>query len=160
MKLKNRFLIFPLIIMWILLTLTNSCKKDKTDEITYSTNDITGVWSGNVRVVFYGGTLNGLDTIRNMKVTFGPNGSFIKMEGSPVYLSILGNLAVGETGKIDGIITTTHLTDSVNIETTTMNWEGSTFETKTKINTNMNWPWVNTSPGSGHFYISGPLIKQ
>ena len=158
---KNRFLIFPLVVIGILLMLTNSCKKDKDEEeIIYSTSDMGGVWNGNLRIVFHGGSNDGRDTVYAVKFTFGTDGTFISMEQSPVYLSKSGNLSVDETGKITGIITTTHNTDSVNVETTTMNWSGSSFETKTKINTNMNWPWQNTSPGSGYFLITGSLTKQ
>jgi len=146
--------------MGFVLILTNGCKKDETNEIKYSTNDLEGVWTGNLRTVFHGGSNDGLDSVFTVKFTFGTNGTFISMVPSPVYLSKSGNLTVDEAGKISGIITTTHMTDSVNIETTTMNWSGSSFETKTKINTNMNWPWQNTAPGSGYFLTTGSLTKQ
>jgi len=152
------------ITMYVIVTLIlsiSSCKKSETtsvtdDAIIFSTNDIEGVWIGNL-------TFSGVGPqplITNKKMTFGPNGSFISMEPSPVYLSISGSIIVASDGKISGIITTTHKTDSVNIETTTMNWSGSAFETKTKINISMNWPWDNTAPGHGNFLITGLIIKQ
>jgi hypothetical protein len=158
MKKKNKILIYAL--MGILLMLTNNCSKDKNDVVKYSTNDLEGIWSGNLRIAFHGGSNDGRDTVYTTKFTFGTNGTFISMVPSPDYLSKSGNLTVDEAGKISGIITTTHKTDLVNIETTTMNWSGSSFETKTKINIDMNWPWVNTAPGNGYFIITGSLNKQ
>ncbi|MDO9155162.1 MAG: hypothetical protein Q7U47_15875 [Paludibacter sp.] len=159
MKKKNRILIYPFVIMGMLLLLTNSCEKDKTDEIKYSTNDLTGVWKGDLRVEIFGGDRPG-PTQGPMEFTFRDNGTFISMTG-PSYVSISSNLTVAEDGKILGIITTTHKTHSgTNTETTSMNWAGSMFETKTKIKVDMNWPWQNTSPGSGYFLITGSLTKQ
>ena len=153
-----------ILIIGSIIMMLSSCKKDEstspTDKVIFATSDLEGVWNGTIRIVAHGGTRNGMDTTINMKITFGPKGTFISIYQWPVYLSISGNLTVATDGNITGIITTTHKTDSVNIETTYMNWAGSTFETKTKINTNMNWSWTNTAPGSGYFLITGSLNKQ
>lgn len=153
-----------ILIIGSIIMMLSSCKKDETtspiDNVTFATSDLEGVWSGAIRIVAHGGTRNGMDTTINMKITFGPNGTFISIDQWPVYISKSGNLTVATAGNISGIITTTHKTDSVNIETTYMNWAGSTFETKTKINTNMNWPWTNTAPGSGYALFTGSLNKQ
>ncbi len=155
--------ISSILIIGSFMMMLSSCKKDNTtsptDTTTYSTSDLEGVWSGTLRIVGHGGTSNGMDTTINMNMTFGHNGTFIPGWGL-VYISISGNLTVDEAGTISGIVTTTHKTDSVNVETTTMNWAGCTFETKTKINVNMNWPWVNTAPGNGYFLITGSINKQ
>ena len=153
-----------ILILGSIMMLLSSCKKDETtapvDTVTFSTADMEGVWSGALRVVYHGGSADGRDTTTNMKMTFGSNGTFVSIEHGPAYISISGNLAVAADGKITGTITTTHKTDAVNVETTSMNWVGSTFATKTRIAVNMNWPWSNTAPGSGYFLITGTLDKQ
>lgn len=157
MRKKINILIYPLTLMVALMILLASCNKDET----YSSNDLEGVWTGDLRTVFYGGSSDGLDIVLQKKFTFGLSGSFISMEQSPIYESINGNLSVTEDGNITGSITTTHKTDSVNIETTTMNWAGSAFETESKINVDMNWPWQNTNNNSsGYYVITGSLTKQ
>jgi hypothetical protein len=160
MKTK-KYLIFSTYIIATLFFLISSCKKSETTSAVnntsmFSTNDIVGVWNGDF--TFSGVGLQ--PVIKNKKMTFGPNGVFLSMEPSPVYLSISGSLTVASDGKISGIITTMHKTDSVNVETTTMNWTGSTFETTSKINISMNWPWENTAPGHGNYLITGFIIKQ
>lgn len=147
----------------VVVSLFYGCQKDDVISpiVTYSTNDLQGVWSGNVRVRIFGGDNHGLDTIINGNFAFGNNGTFISIKPSPVYESITGNLSVSNDGKITGTITTKHKTQSgTNTETTTMNWAGSSFEIKSKINTNMRWDWVNTAPGSGYVLISGSVTKQ
>ena len=161
MKTKPIWILAISILATLSMTLS-SCKKDETtssvNNTVFSTPDLEGVWMGDLR--FVGVTGSPVPDTINAKMTFGPNGTFISMVPSPVYLSISGNLSVAADGKITGIITTTHKTDTVNVETTTMNWAGSAFEAKTKINVNMNWPWQNTAPGSGSFLITGVLNKQ
>ena len=157
--------VFAVLIIGSIIMLLSSCKKDETtsptNKVTFATSDLEGVWSGSLRFVQHGGDLNGRDTTTNQNITFGPNGTLISLYGWPVFISISGNLTVAADGTITGIITTKHNTHAgVNVETTTMNWAGSKFETKTKINTNMNWPWANTSPGSGYTLITGSLNKQ
>jgi hypothetical protein len=151
-----------ILIIGSIIMMLSSCKKDETTSpnVTFATSDIEGVWSGSLRFVAHGGTSNGMDTTTNQKITFGPNGTLISIYGWPVFITKSGNLTVAADGKITGIITTTHTTGGNNVETTTMNWAGSTFETKTKINTNMNWPWNNTAPDNGYFLITGSLNKQ
>ena len=153
---KTKLWIFALIIIAASTLIISSCDKD---EITYSTDDLTGVWKGELRVEIFGGDDPGV-TIGTLELTFGPNGTFISLgPDGPTYGSISGNLTVAKDGKITGTITTTHTTE-VGTETTSMNWAGSMFETKTTINVDMNWPWQNTAPGSGYFLITGSLTKQ
>lgn len=148
--------LFPLVLLGFLFIFTTSCKDDDTN---YSTNDLEGVWNGNLRIVFLGGDNDGMDTTFTMQFTFGSNGSFTSMNPSPNYLTNTGNLSVSEKGIITGIITTTHLTDQFT-ETTTMNWAGCSFESKEKINVNMNWSWNNTNNNSsGYYHITGSLTK-
>lgn len=154
---KTKLWIFAFVLISAFSLLISSC--DNKDEITYSTNDLTGVWKGELTFKVFGGDDPGVHT-GTIEMTFGTNGTFISMgPNGPSYSSITGNLSVAEDGKITGTITTTHTTQ-VGIETTTMNWAGSLFETKTTIKVDMNWPWQNTAPGIGYFVITGSLTKQ
>lgn len=156
MRTKINNLAFQFTFLLTIMILLTSCQNDET----YSSNDLEGVWTGNLRIVFHGGSNDGLDTVLQKKFTFGPAGTFISMEQSPIYESINGNLSVAEEGNITGSIITTHITESVFIETTTMNWEGTAFETKSKIIVDMNWPWQNTNNNSsGYYVITGLLTK-
>jgi len=148
--------LFPLFLLGFLLIFTTSCKDDNTN---YSTNDLQGVWSGNLEIAFHGGDNNGMDTTFNLQFTFGSDGTLTSMNPSPNYLTKTGNLSVSEDGIITGIITTTHLTDQFT-ETTNMNWAGCSFVSKEKINVNMNWSWNNTNNNSsGYYIITGSLTK-
>lgn len=150
-------------ILIIILTFVVGCEEDGfweniQDNLTYSTNDLKGSWKGDLRIVFHGGSNDGLDTIYTSKLTFGSFGKLISMEPSPIYESISGKLRVNVNGNINDTIITTHETDFGLIETTYMNWTGSSFESKTKINTDMIWLW--NSGDSGNYEISGSLLKQ
>jgi hypothetical protein len=152
--------LFPLFLLGFIFIFTTSCKDDNTN---YSTNDLQGVWNGNLRIVFHGGDNNGMDTTFNIQFTFGPNGTLTSMNPSPTYETILGNLNVADKGDITGTITTTHTTTIFGTpytETTNMNWAGCSFDSKEKINVNMNWTWSNTNNNSsGYYIITGSLTK-
>lgn len=154
---KTKLWFFAFVMIVAIPILISSCDKD---EITYSTNDLKGVWEGNLRF-----EMGNDDFLRTTQFSFGDDGSFQSMgPDHPDYESISGNLTVSEDGEITGIITTTHLTHlNTHTETTSMDWKGSQFETKTKINVDMLWPWQNVgleSSAWGTVYITGMLIKQ
>lgn len=145
-----------LVLLGFLLIFTTSCKDDTTN---YSTNDLNGVWNGNLNIIFQGGDYDGVDTTFNIQFTFGSDGELTSMNPSPDYLTNTGNLSVNEGGYISGIITTTHSTGQFT-ETTTMNWGGCSFESKEKINVSMNWSWNNTNSSNGYYIITGSLTKN
>lgn len=157
MKTKKKNWNYLLIIIVALFVLSCSGKKNDEPIITYTTNDLEGVWIGLFNV-----KPSGSDTTYSMSVTmtFGPNGTFLSMHPSPVYISITGNLNVGNNGSITGTITTKHITYGPHTETTTMNWTGSYFESKSKIIIGMSWPWQNDSGAFGTFVLTGYLNKQ
>jgi hypothetical protein len=157
MKTKIRFWIPATVLALFSVFLVTNCTKTN-DVTTYSTSDFNGSWSGSLRIVFHGGDNDGLDTTYSSTFTFNSNGSLDSITGHPVFLTNSGNLSVSNEGLITGIITTTHNTDP-GIETTSENWAGCSFESKTKININMTWGWTNTRPGEGYYLITGELSK-
>jgi len=146
---------FVAMILAILLLFSSSCELEKN----YSTSDLNGIWTGNMRVIFHGGDYNGLDTIISKSFTFNASGNLQSISEHPGFLSNTGSLSVNNNGTIEGVITTTHDTNP-GIETTLENWTGCFFETKTEMSVNMRWDWTNTRPGTGYYLITGKLTKQ
>jgi hypothetical protein len=159
MKTKIKIWQLFLIIAGISLFIVVSCTKNDTSSSIYSTNDLQGIWTGSLKVEFHGGDNDGLINTITKSLTFNANGKLDSIKDHPVFLSNTGNLQVSSEGQITGTITTTHNTNP-GIETTSENWTGCVFETKSKIKANMVWSWTNTRPGNGYYIISGELTKQ
>lgn len=143
----------------VIFALMISCTEDDPTDTAYQTKDLSGTWSGDLEVLFIGGIMDGVDTVMNIQFTFRDDGSLISMEQSPDYLSITGNLAVGNSGEITGTISTVHETP-FGQETTYMQWDGCNFTTIDQIAVNMTWTWENEGdPNGGSYVISGTLNR-
>jgi hypothetical protein len=134
-----------------------SCEKE-SDKVIYKTDDLKGVWKGDIKTEFFGGENDGLFIIESTTFTFAQQGIFFSMNPGPDYTSRNGNLSVEMTGQIKGTITTTHESE-YGAETTSMNWTGCSFRSKSEITVNMNWSWINESPSSGYYEITGTLKR-
>ena len=145
-----------IVTFFLISMLTLGCTEDKTD---FSTQDLQGVWSGSWNMEFHGGDLDGTQRNYDSHFTFNADGTLQSIEGHPVFLSNQGQLSVSNNGNITGVITTTHDTNP-GIETTSENWNGCYFRTKSTIRVNMRWNWTNTRPGSGYYIITGDLGKD
>lgn len=146
------------IMIFISLFQISSCTKENTTPLTYSTSDIQGIWTGDLRIVFYGGDNDGEVRTSTMTFIFNADGTLDTIEGHPAFLSNTGSLSVSQEGNLTGVITTTHDTNP-GIETTSENWSGCVFKSKTKLNVNMRWNWTNTRPGIGYYTLQGELTK-
>ena len=145
-----------IVTFFLISMLTLGCTEEITD---YSTQDLQGVWEGSLNYEFHGGDSDGTQRTRTSQLTFNADGTLRSIEGHPEFLSNKGSLSVSSNGDITGVITTNHNTNP-GIETTSENWDGCNFKSKSTIRVNMRWNWTNTRPGSGYAIITGELEKD
>jgi len=146
-------------LLWVMFALGASCTEEDTPDTCYRTGDLSGTWSGDLDILFIGGIMDGVDSVMYVSFTFRDDGTLISMEPSPDYISISGNLTVGNTGEITGTISTVHDTP-FGQETTFMTWNGCNFTGADEIAVDMTWTWDNVDdPQDGSYIISGTLNR-
>ena len=145
-----------IVTFFLISMLTLGCTEEITD---YSTQDLQGVWEGSLNYEFHGGDSDGTQRTRTSQLTFNADGTLRSIEGHPEFLSNKGSLSVSSNGNITGVIKTTHATNPV-VETTSENWDGCFFKSKSTIRVNMRWDRTNTRPGNGYVIITGVLEKD
>lgn len=162
MKPQFKFTIAFSVLVFALLHLA-SCSKEEsktaTESTTYTTSDLAGTWTGNLKVVFHGGDNDGIEMNLTQSFYLNSSGGLDSIAGHPPFTSNTGKLSVDSKGVITGVITTTHNTNP-GIETTTENWSGCSLLSKTTMKVNMRWDWTNTGPGVGYYLVSGELGKK
>ena len=119
---------------------------------TYSVSDLEGTWIGDIVVedAPNSGTYQ-------TSVRFDSQGNCVAAMGSS---DASGKLNVSNIGEITGTITFINNTDE-EIETNTVDLEGSYLSTKTKMSiVSSNCNWTNTNGNSGSYSLSGILDKS
>ena len=136
-----------------LLDNCDACDANTTNDCTaYSQSDLEGTWIGDIVVedAPNSGTYQ-------TSVRFDSQGNCVAAMGSS---DASGKLNVSNIGEITGTITFINNTDE-EIETNTVDLEGSYLSTKTKMSiVSSNCNWTNTNGNSGSYSLSGILDKS
>lgn len=149
-----RKLIFSLFTLFIIIFFFNCDKKDDNpvdpEPIKYATSDLQGTWEGDATLT---GSSN--DGTYVFSITFDSDGNMLNWSPSgPGFTILSGVILVTVDGEITGSVRTEHTETSGHTETTIMDWDGSTFTSKSKMNITITCSWSSTNGSSGTYGLT------